>query len=236
MINESWHTSNTKEGYEYNENYPEPNPSNHYLIYLYQNDLYNKVDFANRYDKACPTNEHPYISVKEASQKFSDFFKSIKENIISDKFMGNYLEDLIEMNRLYGIKNDYLKKALNAASDPIQKFVKACEDYSVGKNNIFSYFNCKFVGDNKNILLDVLYYNIGFNLNMFGLVNCLFSTFMFIGIVFILIVIKNTKLDEKNGAANMDLESINDILLGKDFDKEIISIDLANQELVNLNA
>ena len=58
---------------------------------------------------------------------------------------------------------------------------------------------------------------------------------MFIGIIFILVVIKNTKLDEKNGAGNMDLESINDILLGKDLDKEIISIDLTNQELVNLN-
>ena len=58
---------------------------------------------------------------------------------------------------------------------------------------------------------------------------------MFIGIIFILVVIKNTKLDEKNGATNMDLESINDILLGKDLDKEIISIDLTNQELVNLN-
>ena len=58
---------------------------------------------------------------------------------------------------------------------------------------------------------------------------------MFIGIIFILIVIKNTKLDEKNGAANMDLETINDILLGKDVEKEIKSGDLINQELVNLN-
>ena len=58
---------------------------------------------------------------------------------------------------------------------------------------------------------------------------------MFIGIIFILIVIKNTKFDEKNGAANMDLETINDILLGKDLEKEIKSGDLINQELVNLN-
>ena len=205
------------------------------MIYLYENDLYNKVNFANRYNNACPTNEHPYTSVSEASQKFSDFFKSIKENIISDKFIGNYLEDLKEMNRLYEIKNDYLKKALNAAKDPIQKFVQVYKDYSLGKNNIFSYLNCKFIGDNKNILLDVLYYDIGFSLYHFGLITCLFSLFMFIGIIFILIVIKNTKFDEKNGAANMDLETINDILLGKDLEKEIKSGDLINQELVNLN-
>ena len=234
-INESWYTNKTKEGYEYNENYPEPSQNSRYLIYLYENDLYNKVNFANRYDNAFPTNERPYTSVSEASQKFSDFFKLIKENIISDKFIGNYLEDLKEMNRLYEIKNDYLKKALNAAKDPIQKFVQVYKDYSLGKNNIFSYLNCKFIGDNKNILLDVLYYDIGFSLNHFGLITCLFSLFMFIGIIFILIVIKNTKFDEKNGAANMDLETINDILLGKDLEKEIKSGDLINQELVNLN-
>ena len=145
------------------------------------------------------------------------------------------MEDLKEMNRLYEIKNDYLKKALNAAKDPIQKFVQVYKDYSLGKNNIFSYLNCKFIGDNKNILLDVLYYDIGFSLYHFGLMTCLFSLFMFIGIIFILIVIKNTKLDEKNDAANMDLETINDILLGKDLEKEIKSGDLINQELVNLN-
>ena len=235
MINESWHTNNTKEGYEYDNTYPESSPSNHYLIYLYEKDLYNKVNFATRYNKACPTNEHPYTSVSEASQKFSQFFKSIKENIITDKFIGDFSEDLNKMNELYEKKNEYLEAALKAAVEPIKRFEDVYNEYSVGKNNIFSYLNCKFVGENKNILLDVLYFNIGFSLNLFGLVTCLFSLFMFIGIIFILVVIKNTKLDEKNGATNMDLESINDILLGKDLDKEIISIDLTNQELVNLN-
>ena len=47
------------------------------------------------------------------------------------------MEDLKEMNRLYEIKNDYLKKALNAAKDPIQKFVQVYKDYSLVKNNIF---------------------------------------------------------------------------------------------------
>ena len=235
MINESWHTNNTKEGYEYDNTYPESSPSNHYLIYLYEKDLYNKVNFDTRYNKACPTNEHPYTSVSEASQKFSQFFKSIKENIITDKFIGDFSEDLNKMNELYEKKNEYLEAALKAAVEPIKKFEDVYNEYSVGKNNIFSYLNCKFVGENKNILLDVLYFNIGFSLNLFGLVTCLFSLFMFIGIIFILVVIKNTKLDEKNGATNMDLESINDILLGKDLDKEIISIDLTNQELVNLN-
>ena len=235
MINESWHTNNTKEGYEYDNTYPESSPSNHYLIYLYEKDLYNKVNFATRYNKACPTNEHPYTSVSEASQIFSQFFKSIKENIITDKFIGDFSEDLNKMNELYEKKNEYLEAALKAAVEPIKKFEDVYNENSVGKNNIFSYLNCKFVGENKNILLDVLYFNIGFSLNLFGLVTCLFSLFMFIGIIFILVVIKNTKLDEKNGATNMDLESINDILLGKDLDKEIISIDLTNQELVNLN-
>ena len=235
MINESWHTNNTKEEYEYDNTYPESSPSNHYLIYLYEKDLYNKVNFDTRYNKACPTNEHPYTSVSEASQNFSQFFKSIKENIITDKFIGDFSEDLNKMNELYKKKNEYLEEALKAAVEPIKKFEDVYNEYSVGKNNIFSYLNCKFVGENKNILLDVLYFNIGFSLNLFGLVTCLFSLFMFIGIIFILVVIKNTKLDEKNGATNMDLESINDILLGKDLDKEIISIDLTNQELVNLN-
>ena len=234
-INESWHTNTTKEGYKYDNTYPEPDPSNHYLIYLYENDLYNKVNFSNRYNNASPTEGHPYTSVSEASQKFSEFFKSIKENIFSDDFSFKFSEDLNRMDELYRNKTEYLENALKAALEPIEKFEKVYDKYSVGKNNIFSYLNCKFLGDNKNILLDVLYYNLGFTLKFFGLVTCLFSSFMFIGIIFILVVIKNTKLDEKNGVRNMDLEDINNILIGKDLEKEVISIDLTTQELINLD-
>ena len=234
-INESWHTNTTKEGYKYDNTYPEPDPSNHYLIYLYENDLYNKVNFSNRYNNASPTEGHPYTSVSEASQKFSEFFQSIKENIFSDDFSKKYLEDLNKMDKLYRNKTEYLENALKAALEPIEKFEKVYDKYSVGKNNIFSYLNCKFIGDNKNILLDVLYYNLGFTLKFFGLATCLFSSFMFIGIIFILVVIKNTKLDEKNGVRNMDLEDINNILIGKDLEKEVISIDLTTQELINLD-
>ena len=139
------------------------------------------------------------------------------------------------MDKLYRNKTEYLENALKAALEPIEKFEKVYDKYSVGKNNIFSYLNCKFIGDNKNILLDVLYYNLGFTLKFFGLATCLFSSFMFIGIIFILVVIKNTKLDEKNGVRNMDLEDINNILIGKDLEKEVISIDLTTQELINLD-
>ena len=54
MINEIWHTSNNKSGYIYDNKYPEPNNNTNYLIYLYDKNLYKKVNFSNRYDNACP--------------------------------------------------------------------------------------------------------------------------------------------------------------------------------------
>ena len=84
------------------------------------------------------------------------------------------------------------------------------------------------------MVLDILYNYLGRFLKTLGLLTCLFSLFMFLGIVLILVVIKNSKLDEKNAVENMDLEVIKDILKGKDVEKEILSNDLAIQELMSI--
>ena len=232
-INETWSTSKTNSIYTYNENYPTPDSTTRYLIYLYDNNLYNNVSFDSRYNNACPTGGHPYQTVSEASSKFSNLFKDIRDNILSDTFSKSYTEDLNELNRIYAEKNEYLIKALEYALDPIVRIEQTYKKYESGKDNIFSLLNCKFVGDNKLILMDVLYTSLGYYLDVFGTCTSLMSLFIFVGIVCILIVIKNTKLDTKEGASDVDLETLNDILTGNDTIEKDTSNNQQTQELLS---
>ena len=234
MINEIWHTSNIKSGYIYDNKYPEPNNNTNYLIYLYDKNLYKKVNFSNRYDNACPITGKLYGSVSEASQIFSIFFKSIRDNIVSDRFKKAYSNDLKQINNTFVAKNQYLEETLKTAIGPIKEFEKTNSKYLTRGNDISSYLNCKILRDDQAMVLDILYNYLGRFLKTLGLLTCLFSLFMFLGIVLILVVIKNSKLDEKNAVENMDLEVIKDILKGKDVEKEILSNDLAIQELMNI--
>ena len=80
--------------------------------------------------------------------------------------------------------------------------------------------------------MNVLYDSLGKFLEYFGLCFTLLSLFIFIGIVFILITIKNTKLDEKKISSDIDLETLSDILQGNDVSNDLMNTE-KNQELMN---
>ena len=80
--------------------------------------------------------------------------------------------------------------------------------------------------------MNVLYDSLGKFLEYFGLSFTLLSLFIFIGIVFILITIKNTKLDEKKISSDIDLETLSDILQGNDVSNDLMNTE-KNQELMN---
>ena len=233
LINETWATKTTKEGYTYDKTYPNPTHDSRYLIYLYEDQLHDKVHFDTRYQEACPTTGHPYTTVSDASSKFSALFKEIKDKIESDEFSKAYSDDLNKLNEIFSKKNDYLLKSLDYATYPINRIESTVNKYISGKDNIFSLLNCKFVGENKLLLMHVLYTSLGVYLDTFGIVTVLFSLFIFVGIIFILIVIKNSKLDTKGGADNLDLETLDDILKGNDSGEQLISSNAQNQELMS---
>ena len=203
------------------------------MIYLYENRLHEKVNFNTRYQNACLTTGHPYTSVSEASAKFSTLFKDIKDKIGSDEFSEAYSDDLDKLNQIFSEKNKYLINSLDYATYPINRIEGTVNKYISGKDNIFSLLNCKFVGENKLLLMHVLYTSLGVYLDTFGIVTCLFSFFIFVGIIFILIVIKNSKLDTKGGADDLDLETLDDILKGNTSGEQLLSSTGQNQELMS---
>ena len=81
--------------------------------------------------------------------------------------------------------------------------------------------------------MNILYTSLGVYLDLFGTVTSILSLFIFIGIICILIVIKNTKLDSKEGASDLDLETLDDILKGNDTSDQISSSNGKTQELMN---
>ena len=229
MINETWSTDNKSDEYTYDSNYPSAEVGKKYLLYLYDKILYEKVDFKTRYNNACPTEGHPYTTVSGASEKFGDFLKKIREETLSDKFSKSYKDDLDQLNKLFKEKNKYLHKASELSIKPITDIVQTVSNYQSG---VFNLLNCKFVGTNKLILMNVLYDSLGKFLEYFGLCFTLLSLFIFIGIVFILITIKNTKLDEKKISSDIDLETLSDILQGNDVSNDLMNTE-KNQELMN---
>ena len=210
-INENWNTNKTKEGYIYDESYPDPKENNHYLIYLYDKDVYGRAKLGTRYENICETDNHPYKNIGEASKKFGKLFKDIGDNILSNNFKDDILTDLNELNRLYGERNDYLDKCLNSMYEEMEKIGNTFMKYVSEKDNMFSFLNCKFIGNNKLIFMDILYTSLGVYLDYLGTFIIIFSLFIFIGIVFILIVIKNNKKDIKEMKEIKDLKIFSDI-------------------------
>ena len=121
-INENWNTKEEEEGYIYDESYPKPDINNHYLIYLYDQIVYDNEILETRYDEnTCDTFGHPYPNINEASKKFGKLFKDIRDNIFSNNFKDDIIDDLNELNKLYNEKNKYLQNCLNSIIYEIKK-------------------------------------------------------------------------------------------------------------------
>ena len=234
MINETWDIINQKEGYEYNNSYPPAEINKHYLLYLYDEVFYENNIYKYRYNKSCPIINAGYDTVNKASDKFGDFFKDIKRNVFSDKLYDKYKNYLKDLNDIFSKKNEYLQKALVYSYKPISDIMNAYAEYTSGPNNFFNLLNCKFVGNNTNILMDLLHTSLGVYLDAFGIITCLLNLFIFIGIVFILIIVKNSKLEDKNGTGNVDIESLNNILKGND-GEDTFNTYGKNQELMAIH-
>ena len=233
LINENWNTKKMEEGYIYDESYPDPDINNHYLIYLYDKDVYKKARLETRYENSCLTDGYPYKTMSEASQKFGILFKDIGDKILSDNYIDECLNDLTELNKLFGQKNYYLRQSLNYAYKGMKDIVKTFIQYISENDNMFSLLNCKFVGNNKLIMMNILYTSLGTYIESIGILTIMFSLSIFIGIVFILIIIKNSKLDKKEDFQN-DINALSNILKGNENEtrnQNIIDIE-KNLELI----
>ena len=215
-INEIWDIIKENEGYEYDSNYPLFNINKHYLLYLYDEKLYANDDiFKNRYkDNTCPTTNSGYETIDKASEAFGKFFKDIRDNMFSDKFYKGYKDDLERLNTIFGEKNKYLQEALKLSIKPITDITNIFSHY---RDHISELLNCGFVGNNANILLDILNTSLRLCFDVFGIMMCLLSLFIFIGIIFIIIIIKNNKIEDKDqdSVPNIDVESVNNIVVKK---------------------
>ena len=194
LINEAWDTIKEKEGYIYDPNYPPASLDINYLIYLYDEDVYNKANILNnRYINSCPTPGKPYETVNEASQDYAKLFYDIKNQISSDKFNKEYIDDLDELNKIFSDKNNYLHLSVIEIRKLLIKINGFIKNYATNKNGIFSLLNCKFVGENKLILMSILYTSLGIYLDKYGTLTSLWSFFAFVALIFVVIVIRNYK-------------------------------------------
>ena len=233
LINENWNTKKMEEGYIYDESYPDPDINNHYLIYLYDKDVYKNARLETRYENSCLTDGYPYKTMSEASQKFGILFKDIGDKILSDNYIDECLNDLTELNKLFGQKNYYLRQSLNYAYKGMKDIENTFIQYISENDNMFSLLNCKFVGNNKLIMMNILYTSLGTYIETIGILTIMFSLSIFIGIVFILIIIKNSKLDKKEDFQN-DINALSNILKGNENEtrnQNIIDIE-KNLELI----
>ena len=71
------------------------------------------------------------------------------------------------------------------------------------------------------MLLDILYTSLGIALDLFGTITIIISLLIFLGVIFILIIIKNSNLNEKNGIPNISLTTLENILKGEKQFKDI---------------
>ena len=173
--------------------------------------------------------------MSSASQKFGELFKDIGYNVLQKEFKEDFSEDLNKLNKIYGEKNKYLHNALTASSGIIGNIGDSFRKLITGKDNIFTLLNCKFVGKNKLILIHLLYTSLGLYLDYFAIFTILMSLFIFIGVIFILILIKNSKLDEKGGVSDIDLETLTNIIQGDEDNKTKNNTEnLMNLELNNI--
>ena len=159
---------------------------------------------------------------------------TIKESI-NNNFIQDYINDLNELNQIFNEKNKYLVDSLEGIGAPIGNIIKSTVGYVSGKDNVFSLLNCKFVGENKKILLDILYTSLGVYLDYFGIMTILLSIFLFIGVIFILIIIKNTELEGKGNGNNNDyLENLNDIWKGNNLNQQYLNSNMPTEELISI--
>ena len=114
-----------------------------------------------------------------------------------------------KLNEIYGKKNFYLNNALSELKKFLAKLDAFIHVYSRNQNGIFSLLNCKFVGENKLILMSILYTSLGVYLDKYGTLTSLWSFFIFIALIFVLIVIRN--YDDDNISSD-NLENINNEL------------------------
>ena len=87
--------------------------------------------------------------------------------------------------------------------------------YSTNKDGIFSLLNCKFVGENKLILMNILYTSLGVYLDKYRTLTSLWSMVLFIGVIFVTIVIRNHENDnlDSNKIENINFKQIEPIEL-----------------------
>ena len=229
LINEHWDIIKEDDEYIYDNTYPPASEDKNYFIYLYDQDVYNKSHIlTDRYINACPTPGKPYETVNDASQNFGKLFYDIKNQISSDKFNKEYLDDLKELNKIYGSKNMYISKAIIEIKKFLAKLDGFLHSYSTNKDGVFSLLNCKFVGENKLILMNVLYTSLGVYLDKYGTLTSLWSLFLFIGLIFVTIVIRN---DENDNVDSNKKENINNLKEGKLIELHLKSE--GNQKLLN---
>ena len=220
LINEYWNKIKESDGYIYDNSYPPASPDKNYLIYLYDEDVYDKSHIlTDRYINACPTPEHPYETVNEASQIFGKLFYDIKNQILSDKFSKEFIDDLNELNKIYGNKNMYINKALIEIKKFLAKLEGFLHSYATNDNGngILNLLNCKFVGENKLILMNVLYTSLGVYLDKYGTLTSIWSMFLFIAIIFVVIIIRNNDND------NIDSNNLNNLLQGEQIELQMKS-------------
>ena len=216
LINEFWDIVNKSNKYIYDKNYPPASVDKNYLIYLYDEDVYNKSHLlTDRYINACPTPGKPYETVNEASKNFGKLFYDVKSQILSDKFNKEFLDYLKKLNEIYGKKNLYLNNALNEFKIFLTQLNGLIHTYSTNKDGIFSLLNCKFVGENKLILMNILYTSLGVYLDKYGTLTSLWSMVLFIGVIFVTIVIRNHENDnlDSNKIENINFKQIEPIEL-----------------------
>ena len=108
----------------------------------------------------------------------------------------------------------FLQEALKLSIKPITDITNIFSHY---RDHISELLNCGFVGNNANILLDILNTSLRLCFDVFGIMMCLLSLFIFIGIIFIIIIIKNNKIEDKDqdSVPNIDVESVNNIVVKK---------------------
>ena len=199
LINETWDTIKEKEGYIYDSNYPPASIDKNYLIYLYDEDVYNKANILNnRYINSCPTPGKPYETVNEASSDYAKLFYDIKNQISSDKFNKEYIDDLSKLNEIFSYKNYFLQVSVIEIKKLLARISGFIKNYTINKNGIFSLLNCKFVGENKLIFMSLLYTSLGVYLDKYGTLTCLWSFFSFTALIFIVIVIRNHEPENGN--------------------------------------
>ena len=191
-----------------------------YFIYLYTVDWWEIDDtqLYSRYSDSCNIeNSFGYTnSQRKASKDFYKMFKEVyKEN---KRYMENFVllsknipsnpvtyNDIVR-NAFMNIKNDLIKYLYSSLDIiiPIRKFFLQ----NINKGNFDSMLNCNFVKNNLNFLLKI-YYDLGNDIYINGIIFTISSSFLFLGIIFIIINVNltnpeiNPEINRKDNNVNI---------------------------------